>query len=97
MKYLLLLFMLNTSPVFTIESDKVAHFAVGYVVGDVAYEVGRTLGLSPVPALLLSLGAAGIAGYIKEKRDEHFDNADLAATVIGGAFSCGTRLVFRFK
>lgn len=83
----LILFLLISSNANSQQVDKVAHFGVGYVIGETSSAL--TNKQKPIVNISIGIGTGLIVGTAKEIYDKskggQFNYKDLGATVLGSA------------
>lgn len=83
MKYILILLLLLSYNSNVVEPDKMKHFAVSSAISSAGYVIFRIGGMSVYGALASSIVTTMAIGALKEASDDHWDNGDMGANLIG--------------
>lgn len=102
MKALVLIALLITSTSQAqIQTDKVAHFGVGYVSGAIAAGITKPTKLTWFKSIALGFGTSAVLGVGKEFYDQskgkEFSYKDIGATVMGGVLGSVSIKIVIFK
>ena len=102
MKLLIILILTFSLRSEAIETDKMAHIGISFMIMTGSYGVYKSvLDIPKLPAFLMAIGTTLLIGFIKERIDmstQHhsFDSKDLLADVGGTGIAALTIIAFKF-
>lgn len=101
MKTLIFALLISTTVSAQIQTDKVAHFGVGYVSGVIATGLTKPSKLTWFKSIAIGFGTSATLGIGKEIYDKskgkEFSYKDIGATVLGGIIGSVSVKIVIFK